>query len=67
MQVSARRRFLTSCVALSAMTLTTAATGQAPVLGQVEDSSVEFQKLENTYFVADRLAAFDAATGKGQI
>jgi alpha-D-xyloside xylohydrolase len=41
--------------------------GQAPLLGDIEDSSREFQKVENTYFVADNLASFDPATGSGQI
>ena len=34
-------------------------------LGHVEDSSLEFQELDNTYFVAGRFASFDAATGTG--
>jgi alpha-D-xyloside xylohydrolase len=47
---------------------TAPAVAQAPQLfGHVEDSSQEFQKLENTYFVADKFASFDAATGTGTI
>ena len=36
-------------------------------LGHVEDSSREFQELDNTYFVASRFASFDAASGTGTI
>jgi alpha-D-xyloside xylohydrolase len=45
-----------------------------PVLGQpermfghVEDSSLEFQRLDHTYFVAERFASFDPASATGTI
>ena len=35
------------------------------LLGDVEDSSTEFFKIENTYFVGDHVVSFDPATGTG--
>ena len=38
-----------------------------PVLGDPVDVSQEFQRLEQTYFVASRVTAFDPATGRGTL
>jgi alpha-D-xyloside xylohydrolase len=61
-------RLVAAAIATSIFALAAPAAAQPQDLfGHVEDSSREFQKLENTYFVADRFASFDAATGTGTI
>ena len=59
---------LFAAIALCAASPANPAHGQSERLfGNVEDSSLEFQKFDNTYFVADRFASFDAASGTGTI
>ncbi|MEO5773602.1 MAG: TIM-barrel domain-containing protein [Sphingomicrobium sp.] len=53
------------CASLLAACFPAPATAQA--LGAIEDSSAEFQKVENTYFVADNLTSFNPANGAGLI
>lgn len=68
MTFPARRRLLAAAMAASLIALAAPAGAQTPkVFGHIEDSSLEFQKLEHTYFVADNLASFDAARGTGTI
>lgn len=40
---------------------------QAPLLNEPWDQSPAFQDTRNTYFLADSLAAFDAASGVGEV
>ena len=40
---------------------------QAQVLGDPVDVSQDFQKMENVYFIGNRLASFDANTGQGTL
>ncbi len=37
------------------------------MLGDVVDVSADFRDFQNTFFLADKLASFDATTGKGKI
>ena len=39
----------------------------AYLMNQAVDVSSDFQEISNTYFFADRLAGFDAATGQGKV
>ena len=39
----------------------------AQVLGDPVDISQDFQKLENVYFIGNRVASFDTATGQGTL
>src|SRR6187455_1845737 len=39
----------------------------AQVLGDPPDISQDFQKMENVYFIGNRLADFDGASGSGNI
>ncbi|HKV32768.1 MAG TPA: TIM-barrel domain-containing protein [Pyrinomonadaceae bacterium] len=40
---------------------------QAQVLGDPVDVSPDFQRLENVYFIANRLTSFDTSTGQGTL
>jgi alpha-D-xyloside xylohydrolase len=57
------RRFAFGLLILAAGLMT----AEAQVLGDTEDVSRDFQKAENVYFIGNRLANFEAASGTGQI
>ena len=44
-----------------------AANAHAQVLGDPVDVSQDFQKMENVYFIGNKVAAFDPATGQGTL
>src|SRR6266852_5626583 len=44
-----------------------AAVAKAQVLGDPSDVSLDFQKMENTYFIGSKMVDFDAATGQGTL
>lgn len=61
-------RSLLAAMAASLAVLGAPAGAETPrVFGHIEDSSLEFQKFDHTYFVADNFASFDAASGTGTI
>lgn len=61
-------RRLLAAMAASLAVLGAPAGAETPrVFGHIEDSSLEFQKFDHTYFVADNFASFDAASGTGTI
>ena len=40
---------------------------QAQAMGDAVDVSQDFQKMEQVYFIGDRVVGFDPATGKGTL
>ncbi|HMB26864.1 MAG TPA: hypothetical protein VKS99_02115, partial [Blastocatellia bacterium] len=40
---------------------------QAQVMGDAVDVSQDFQKMDQVYFIGERVAGFDPATGKGTL
>src|ERR1039458_1563803 len=57
------------CAALFAVPVLFAASANQPpgLLSDVVDVSADFHDFTSTYFLADRLAAFDPATGAGSL
>jgi alpha-D-xyloside xylohydrolase len=51
----------------SLLTNSLCAQHQNRILGDPIDISLDFRNFQNTFFFADKLASFDAATGKGKI
>src|SRR5688572_24508470 len=43
------------------------AASQAQLLGDPVDVSLDFQRLENVYFIGSRVTSFDASTGQGTL
>jgi alpha-D-xyloside xylohydrolase len=62
-----RNHLVRALVAASVLSAPRAAAQAPPVLGDPVDVSQEFQKLEQTYFVASRVTGFDPATGRGTL
>src|SRR5689334_25159797 len=60
MQLVARLLLLTTLIF-------SAAVAHAQVLGDPPDVSLDFQKMENVYFVGSRVSSFDPSTGQGTL
>lgn len=64
---SAGRGYRIALLVAAATLAPATALSQAPLLGDPPDVSEEFRKLEQVYFVASELAAFDASSGAGTL
>lgn len=62
-----KRKLFFGILLVLALPLTQPVHSQQRILGEPIDMSADFRNLQNTFFFADRLATFDAATAEGTI
>lgn len=65
--MTVRRLKIARAILISLLLLMLRDRSMAQVLGDVVDISEDFRKLENVYFIADRVIGFDPATGRGTL